>query len=348
MKPRVLFLLIVCLMMLALPLAAPAGSWSQINQPIPRPEGWQRFTRDNLFSLGDKAPYAEGSPLLLQQWGSYPSMDGSTVSVPLGMELARQFLDVPESDLAGFVTFSTTHSAYERLILGKPNPNVSLVSRNVVLDPEKPVDLILVTAPSEEEKALAREQGVELVLVPFCYDAFVFLVNAENPVDNLSTEQIKRIYTGKTLFWGEVGGTPGIPIAAYQRPRNSGSQTAMEQLVMRGQALAAAQENYISDGMSDLVSQIGNYDNGERAIGYSYLYYVTGLYKSGDVKVLSVDGVAPERANLESGDYPFTVNYYAVYRKGNLVAEQFVNWLLGVDGQRSVAQAGYIPLLQLD
>lgn len=348
MKPRGGLLLLVCLMTLALPLAISASSWSQINQPIPRPEGWQRFAKDGLFGLGDKAPYGDGGGLMLQQWGNYPSLDGSTVSVPLGMELARQFLDVPESDLAGFVTFSTTHSAYERLILGKPNPNVSLVSRMVVLDPEKPVDLILVTAPSEEEKALAREQGVELELVPFCYDAFVFLVNAQNPVSNLTAEQIRQIYTGGLLYWDEVGGTQGLPIEAFQRPWNSGSQTAMEQLVMRGEPLAAAHENFVSDGMGDLVSQIGNYNNGPRAIGYSYLYYVTGLYKSGDIKVLPVDGIAPTRENLESGAYPYTVHYYAVYRKGNTTAEAFVTWLLGEDGQRSVAQAGYIPYLNLD
>lgn len=199
MKPRAIILCLVLLMMLSLPALNAAGSWVQINQPITRPEGWQRFVKESPFTLGDKAPYAQDSPLTLQQWGNYPSIDGSTVCVPLGMELARQHLSVPEADLAGFVNFSTTHSAYERLILGRPNPNVSLASCQTVLDPEKPVDLILVTAPSDEEQALAREQGVELVLAPFCYDAFVFLVNAENPVDSLTAQQIRDIYAGRIL-----------------------------------------------------------------------------------------------------------------------------------------------------
>ena len=199
MKPRAIILCLVLLMMLSLPALNAAGSWVQINQPITRPEGWQRFVEESPFTLGDKVPYAQDSPLTLQQWGNYPSIDGSTVCVPLGMELARQHLSVPETDLAGFVNFSTTHSAYERLILGRPNPNVSLASCQTVLDPEKPVDLILVTAPSDEERALAREQGVELVLAPFCYDAFVFLVNAENPVDSLTAQQIRDIYAGRIL-----------------------------------------------------------------------------------------------------------------------------------------------------
>ena len=348
MKPRAIILCLVLLMMLSLPALNAAGSWVQINQPITRPEGWQRFVKESPFTLGDKAPYAQDSPLTLQQWGNYPSIDGSTVCVPLGMELARQHLSVPEADLAGFVNFSTTHSAYERLILGRPNPNVSLASCQTVLDPEKPVDLILVTAPSDEERALAREQGVELVLAPFCYDAFVFLVNAENPVDSLTAQQIRDIYAGRILDWGLVGGTAGLPLEAFQRPRNSGSQTAMEQLVMRGQTMFAAQDNYISDGMGDLVRQVGNFDSGQRALGYSYLYYVTGLYKSGGIKVLSVDGISPARENLVSGLYPFTVSYYAVYLKGNQTAERFVEWLQGSEGQQAVRQAGYIPLVEVE
>lgn len=327
------------------PFGAIAGSWSQINQPIMRPEGWQPYVSESPFSLGKKAPFDNNDSLNLQQWGNYPSIDGSTVCVPLGMELARQHLAIPEGDLNGFVTFSTTHSAYERLILKKPNPNVSLASSQTVLDPTYPVDLILATAPSDDELALAQEHGVELVLKPFCYDAFVFLVNAGNPVDSLSAEQIRQIYSGKLLDWGQVGGKEKTPIEAFQRPKNSGSQTAMEQLVMKGYPLSAARSNYISSGMSELVEQVGNYHNGKQAIGYSYLYYVMGLFKSGNVKVLSIDEIAPSRENLSSGKYPFTVSYYAVYLKGNEKAERFVSWLLSEEGQQSVAQAGYIPIL---
>lgn len=336
--------LCVILVAVFLPLTALAGSWQQINQTIARPEGWEHYVTRADFQLGEKVPMPDSSPLFLQQWGSYPSIDGSTVCVPLGMELARQHLNMAEEDLSGFITFSTTHSAYERLILEKPNPNVSLASLLTVLDPEHPVDLILVTSPSDEEQALAKEQNKELVMVPFCYDAFVFLVNTDNPVNSLTVEQIQQIYSGRYYDWGQAGGREGIPIEAFQRPKNSGSQTAMEQMVMRGQQLTSASDNYISDGMSDLVSQVGNYDNGRRAIGYSYLYYVNDLYKSGSVKVLSVDGLAPTPENLSSGAYPFTVSYYAVYCKGNELAKQFTEWLISDEGQRCVAQAGYIPI----
>ena len=77
---------------------------------------------------------------------------------------------------------------------------------------------------------------------------------------------------------------------------------------------------------------------------YSYLYYVNALVESSGVKVLAVDGVTPAEENLQSGAYPFTVNYYAVYRKGDANTAAFVDWLVGEEGQKAVRQAGYVPL----
>lgn len=322
------------------------GSWGSINQEISRAVGWQDYVQETDFSLGDGTPYPGDESITMLDWGNYPSIDGSTVCVPMAMELARQHLDLPESDLAGFVAFSTTHYAYERLIGREPNPTVTLVSRNAMLDATHPVDLFLGTEPSDEEWAMARNAGVELVLVPVCYDAFVFLVNGENPVEGLTVQQIQDIYTADIQNWQDVGGEERI-IVPYQRPKNSGSQTAMENLVMQGRVLVA-KNNFVSGGMGDLVSAIGDYDNGRASLGYSYLYYVDVLYKSGTVKVLAVDGVKPTAENLRSGAYPFTTCYYAVYRAGDDQAAAFADWLVSEPGQRSIAQAGYVPIMALE
>lgn len=322
------------------------GSWGSINQEISRAVGWQDYVQETDFSLGDGTPYPGDESITMLDWGNYPSIDGSTVCVPMAMELARQHLDLPESDLAGFVAFSTTHYAYERLVGREPNPTVTLVSRNAMLDDMHPVDLFLGTEPSDEEWAMARDAGVELVLVPVCYDAFVFLVNGENPVEGLTVQQIQDIYTADIQNWQDVGGEERI-IVPYQRPKNSGSQTAMENLVMQGRVLVA-KNNFVSGGMGDLVSAIGDYDNGRASLGYSYLYYVDVLYKSGTVKVLAVDGVKPTAENLRSGAYPFTTCYYAVYRAGDDQAAAFADWLVSEPGQRSIAQAGYVPIMALE
>ena len=345
-----LLTLLLCLTLSLLPAASlgEGGSWGQINQSVARGEDWRRYVESPTdFQLGEDRPLEGSDGLKIRGWGDYPSIDGSTVCVPLGMELARQWLDLAEEDLNGFVNFSTTPYAYDRLFHGKPNPMVTIASQGVMMDDTHPVDLVIGTGPNADERRAAEEAGVELVMTPVCLDAFVFLVNGANPVDNLRAEQIRGIYSGAIRRWDEVGGAADSLIAAYQRPHGSGSQTAMEELVMDGYQLAAAENNYISDGMADLIAQIGNYDNSVNAIGYSYLYYVESLYRSGSLKVLSVDGVAPTPENLQSGAYPYTVYYYAVYARGNEKAARFVDWLTSDAGQACVAQAGYVPLREI-
>ncbi len=322
---------------------ASTGSWSQINQAVGKSENWQQLETDGRFHLGEKRTLEGYDKLYIMDWGTWPSMDGSTVCVPIAMELARQWLGLDEGDLNGFVNFSTTPYAYDRLTQGRPNPLVTIKSQGVMMDDAHPIDLVLATYPNADERRAAEDAGLELVYVPFCYDAFVFMVNAANPVDSLTVSQIQGIYTGQYETWKSLGGT-SQQIFAYQRPHGSGSQTAMEELVMDGLEIENVPENYVSDGMSEAVQQIGNYDNGPGAIGYSYLYYVSTLVESSGIKVLSVDGVAPSPENLQSGAYPFTVNYYAVYRRGDTNTEAFVNWLVSAEGQRAVQQAGYIPL----
>ncbi len=336
---------VLCLCLMISLALAEGGSWGQINQSLERGEDWVRIVEAPAdFQLGEAVPYEGADGLFVGGWGDYPSIDGSTVCVPLAMELARQWLDLPEEDLNGFVNFSTTPYAYDRLTHDSPNPMVTIVSRGVMMDDTHPIDLVLGTGPNADERRAAQEAGKTLVMVPVCYDAFVFLVNSGNPVDGLTVEQIRRIYAGGIRLWSEVGGAEDLPIVAYQRPHGSGSQTAMEELVMDGYQLSAAESIYISDGMADLIAQIGSYDNSVNAIGYSYLYYVDSLYKSGSLKVLSVDGISPTDENLQSGAYPFTVNYYAVYAEGNETAAAFADWLVSDEGQACIAQAGYVPL----
>ena len=346
MKKLLCAALILCLLAVpALGEEAKEGSWSQINQAVSRKEGWQRVVseEDERFQLGEITPLEGYEGLSIAAYGAYPSMDGSTVCVPMAMELARQWLCLEEGDMNGFVNFSTTPYAYDRLIQGKANPLSTIKSRGVMMEDTHPIDLILATYPNADERRQAAEAGVELVYVPFCYDAFVFMVNDQNPVDSLTVRQIQEIYMGQVLSWNQVGGEKR-PMDAYQRPHGSGSQTAMEEMVMQGLPMKHVNENYISDGMSDAVQQVGNYDNGQNAIGYSYLYYVNALVESSGVKVLSIDGIAPTDENLQSGAYPFTVNYYAVYRAGDENTAAFVDWLISDAGQEAVRQAGYVAL----
>ena len=81
---------------------------------------------------------------------------------------------------------------------------------------EKGIDLFLGVYPSEEQKAYAEECDTTFVYTPVGTEAFVFFVHKDNPIDNLTTEQIKGIYSGEITNWKQVGGK-NEEIAAFQR-----------------------------------------------------------------------------------------------------------------------------------
>ena len=111
--------------------------------------------------------------------------------------------------------FSGTHEAYMNLIEGKTD--VIIASRDI----------------SRNEKVSSEELGVELETAPLAIDALVFIVNPKNPVKNLTSDQVRKIYTGEIRNWKEVGGIDHA-ITPYIRNADSGSQEKMETLVMQG------------------------------------------------------------------------------------------------------------------
>ena len=191
------------------------------------------------------------------------------------------------------------------------------------------VDLFFGARPSPEQARAAEEKGVELELVPIGLEAFVFFVNKENPVNGLTTEQLRAIYRGEITDWKEVGGAPG-PIHPITRIPGSGSQTMMD-IFMEGDIRPPR-------GPKALFSVFG------RSIGYSFRYYVTGIVADDRVKLLAVDGVYPDSANIGAGLYPISGSFYAIYRKDNANPNvaRLVEWLLSEEGQRMIEATGYV------
>ena len=254
---------------------------------------------------------------------NYPKIDGSTATIPLAQAFQANFTGVDLDKVE--IKHSKTHQAYEALV-------------------KKTVDAILVVEPSEDELKLAKDSGVEYDITKVVNEGFVFFLNRANPVDSLTVEQIQDIYSGKITNWAQVGGNDE-PIIAYQRPRNSGSQTGMESLVMKDIKLMDAPTENIAAGMMDIIDAVSAYDNAKGAIGYSYYYYANTMYLSDDIKMLKVNDVAPNNDTIKSGEYPFLTAYYAVSLKGlNPEADTLKEQMLSPRGQQVAEKAGYVPV----
>ena len=219
---------------------------------------------------------------------------------------------------------SKTSEAYEKLIQGK-------------------TDIIFVAEPSKAHVEKIRTQGDEFVLTPIGSEAFVFFTNTDNPVETLTIQQIQDIYSGKIKNWKEVGGQ-NRSILPYQRPENSGSQTIMQNKVMKDiEMLLPTKETY-AGGMGDIISQVASYKNARNAVGYSFMYYSSSMIKNNQIKYISIDGVKPTPETVRNKDYPFTVPVYAVTLKSNTNknVDRLIQWILSDEGQRLVEKTGYV------
>lgn len=257
---------------------------------------------------------------------TYPRIDGSTATIPLSEAMASELLNMSTEDTKNFVKHNTTHNAYLSLIEGS-------------------ADIIFVTEPSKEELKLAEDANVELEIIPVVKEGFVFIVNTANTVKSLDAKEIKDIYQGKITSWKEVGGKD-IDIIPYQRDSNSGSQTLMEQIVMKGLTIMDAPKNVVMD-MAGLIDRVAKYDNAENALGYSVYYYAKTMYNKDTIRLLAVDGVMPDNKSIASGKYPFSTAYYAVIKKKepkDTSARKLLDWILSEDGQKLAEEAGYVPL----
>jgi phosphate transport system substrate-binding protein len=266
----------------------------------------------------------------LQFKRDYPRLDGATAFFPIYAAAAKaMYLEPEETEdkkaRSEAIYFSRTPDAYENLISGN-------------------VDMIFVLAPSEEQQKNAADHNLTLTLTPIAREAFVFLVNAQNPVTDLRLAEIRAIYSGKINQWSEVGGT-NEKIIPFQRPKNSGSQTILLKEVMRGEPVRKPMLEKSAEGMGVMLDRVAGYYNLANAIGYSFRFYAQEMRPTPGICLLSIDGIAPTPENIRTRRYPLTVDVYMVTARplsGN--AQKLHDWFLSPEGQQLIEDVGYIPI----
>ena len=291
------------------------------------------------FAEGSKAVYLEEEATLKFEEPTI-DMDGATALYPVYSAFVQAVYPQGKYDIYDFkynedegygqVTCTGTIEAYERLIEGK-------------------TDIIFCAAPSQDQLALAERMGVQLHLTPIGREAFVFFVNSENPVEGLTVEEIQGIYTGEIKNWRELGGK-NQRIRPYQRAENSGSQTALLRLMDGLQLMEPEKEDRIA-GMGGIITQVASYRNHKNAVGFSFRFYSTEMVENEQIKLLSLNGVAPTRETIREGSYPISSNFYAVTASpiGEPAPEEtnedlraFIDWILSEQGQEIIEKTGYV------
>lgn len=276
------------------------GKSVEVSKNLPFDDASEIYKLDVPEKLSGDLPVLDGAAALFPMYSAFVNAVYPKESVSFdGKDFSK------ESTLQ----FTNTRGAYKSVVDGT-------------------ADIVFCAKPSEEQLEYAAEKGVELEMVPIGNEAFVFIVNKDNPVNDLTVEQVKGIYSGRYSKWSEVGGDDSY-IDALQRNKGSGSQTAM--LSFMGDTEMKR---------SVLGALLG------RSIAYSFRYYVSNISVNSAIKMLSINGVYPDRETIASGEYPISSNFYAVYNKANKNENinKLLDFILSEKGQRIVEQSGYIPL----
>lgn len=247
--------------------------------------------------------------------GNKITIKGSDTMVILSQRWAEKFMS-KHSDITIQVTGGGSGTGISALINGTTD----------ICNSSRPMK------PSEIKKIKER-YGTMGVEIPCAKDGITIFLHKNNPVKNLTMQQLKDIYTGKITNWNQVGGNDAR-IILYSRENNSGTYVFFKEVVLGSADYAASCQNL--PGTSAVVNAVSKDKNG---IGYGGSAYAKGI------KHPTINSVEPTEVNIKSGKYPLARNLY-IYLKSKPTGsiKQFIDWVLGSEGQSIVKQVGYFPI----
>jgi phosphate transport system substrate-binding protein len=190
----------------------------------------------------------------------------------------------------------------------------------------------------DSEKAKLRDRyfstGVE---IPVARDGVTLYVHEKNPVNELTLDQIKDIYTGKALNWKQFGG-PDAKIVLYGRENSSGTYVFFREKALKNADYSASMQSL--PGTAAVVNAVAKDQSG---IGYGGAAYAKG------VKELAIKtdkgSFKPTAENVKSNSYPLARNLFWYLRgKPSGEVKKLVDWILSPEGQEIVVKVGYFPI----
>jgi phosphate transport system substrate-binding protein len=201
-------------------------------------------------------------------------------------------------------------------------------------------------AITAEETNDAEKNGIEPVEFVVARDAIAVIVNPENPVKQLTMQQISDIYSGIINNWSEVGGDDR-PVVRLSRETNSGTHVYfLEQVLrlgMKNSQTLFAQDTLLLPSSEGISAEIRENPN---AIGYDGLGYVTA-----GMKVIAVgksaDGpfILPSAQSVNDGTYPIARDLYMYTpAKPSGAVKDYLDWIQASEAQQIVSKLGFVPI----
>jgi len=240
---------------------------------------------------------------------------GSTTVLPIVQAAAEEYMNThPEIDISvrGGGSSIGILSAINKII------DIGNASRKV----------------SKTELEIIREKAHDLIESEIALDAISIVVHPENPITELSQQQIRDIYSGRTNNWRDLGGSD-LEIVVISRDTPSGSfvvfnETVLDEKKVTSKALMLASNNAVATNISFTPG----------AIGYVGIGYVNDY-----IKPLRVNGVIPSSESAKNREYILTRKLYMYTTDTSKeLAQEFIDFILSERGQQIVEEQGYIRI----
>ena len=270
-----------------------------------------------------------GQPSSSKQVSAYIQNKGSDTIVNLALAWAERY-QAEHPDVSLSVTGGGSGTGIAALVNG--TVDIANASR----------------AMKREEKQQAEANGITPVEFTVARDAIAVIVNPENPVQQLTLQQISDIYSGKFNNWSEVGGDDR-PIVRLSRETNSGTHVYFLETVLRlgdkNNPTLFSTDTLLLPSSEGIINEVRQNPN---AIGYDGLGYVPPDLMNSVIAVArdaSGPYVIPSIATVNDNSYPVARDLY-MYTAGEPAGaiKDYINWILSPEAQAIVADLGFVPI----
>ena len=187
----------------------------------------------------------------------------------------------------------------------------------------------------ETEVSAAAAKGVKMTPMIVAYDGMALIVNAKNPISNITKKQIEQIFTGDATDWSAVGGS-AAKISVYTRNTASGTYSEWKEMAMNKRDYAPSSQKMA--GNEQIVEEVSTNPNGIGYVGLAYTH-------APGIKIVSVDGVFPNKETINAKKYPLArPTFYYTNGEPSGEAAKFVKFTTSAEGQAIVEKVGFVPL----
>ncbi len=271
------------------------------------------------------------APLLIEHF--YRSLDHPLITTQRGAAQVEQLLIATNIDKSSVLTTELfahgSSTGFKALLRGEAD--VAMSSRPIKLQEAKGL---------VEQYPSIIESSTEY---PIAYDALAVVVHPNNPVSQLSIEQLAQIFSGEVQSWSQLGGKD-TPIKVLARDQNSGTFDTFQSLVLKKYDKQITEQAFRFESSEKLVASVAENESSIGFVGFAHV---------GQTKLVAISkqtnaiAVLPNRFTVGTEEYPLSRKLYMYLPNevSNPLAREFIEYVTSNQGQALCAKVGLISFL---